>query len=365
MAKTSVHWFRQAVWLTASFATLIASLSALSAWVSPVWWRWLGVFTLGYPVLMLSAFLLVVLNLVVWYRRLWLPLLLWLPGLYALTTYAPFSLSQEAETEDTLRVMTYNVLYWDWQKRADDGLSPMVSYITKLRPDIVFVQEAYSDLDFQAEAMFPLCEKVGLTHYKTIKMENDDVGILTRFPILDHGRIEMPGRNNGAAWFRLLRAKGDTLLAVSVHLQSVGISEHDREGYNDLTQGNEDGSIGSTQQMSRRILSQLATSSVNRGVQAKLLHDFLVEHRGERIILGGDFNDTPISFPHHMVARELNDAFRSAGNGLSRTFNRHSMVVRIDHIFSSSHFTPYRAYVDDTVNFSDHYPLIVDFRINP
>lgn len=363
MPKTSVHWFRKAVWLTASFATLLASLSALSAWVSPVWCRWLGVFTLGYPVLMLSAFLLVVFNLLVWRKRLWLPLLLWLPGLYALGTYAPYNFSQSATSKDTLRVMTYNVFFWSWQERDGNGLSPMARYIANRRPDIVFVQEAYSDPSFEKKAMRPLFQKVGLNHYVTIQMENDQVGILTRYPILDYGRIEMPSKNNGATWFRLLRAKGDTLLAVSVHLQSVGLSEHDREGYSDLTRGREEGGLTNTQRMSRRILSRLANASAVRAVQAKKLHDFLVAHRGERIILAGDFNDTPISFPHHMVDRELTDAFRTAGRGLSRTFNRHSMVVRIDHLFCSSHFMPYRAKVDDQVAFSDHYPLIVDLAV--
>ena len=56
------------------------------------------------------------------------------------------------------------------------------------------------------------------------------------------------------------------------------------------------------------------------------------------------------------------DAFRAAGNGISRTFNRDAMYVRIDHVLADPTFVPVEAHVDNGVDLSDHYPLIATFR---
>ena len=86
--------------------------------------------------------------------------------------------------------------------------------------------------------------------------------------------------------------------------------------------------------------------------------NFIERHKEEDIILGGDFNDTPVSYAHGQLTEYLSDAFRSTGNGLGRTFNKNAMIVRIDHLFCSDAFEPYSFYVDNSVGISDHNPVV-------
>ena len=77
-----------------------------------------------------------------------------------------------------------------------------------------------------------------------------------------------------------------------------------------------------------------------------------------KIIVCGDFNDSPVSYTHHRIAScGLTDAFVAAGNGLGRSFNRDAIVVRIDNILHSKHWKAYRCEVDDSNKDSDHYPI--------
>ena len=78
---------------------------------------------------------------------------------------------------------------------------------------------------------------------------------------------------------------------------------------------------------------------------------------GKTFIVCGDFNDTPISYAHHLFCRRMTDAYRATANGIGRTFNRNAMYVRIDHIFCSEEWKPYACTVDRAAEASDHYPI--------
>ena len=86
---------------------------------------------------------------------------------------------------------------------------------------------------------------------------------------------------------------------------------------------------------------------------------FVEQHKDKNIILCGDFNDTPVSYSHYQLGKNLKDCYVATANGLGRTYNRYAMLVRIDHILCSPHFwKPYSCHIDNQVNYSDHYPII-------
>ena len=53
----------------------------------------------------------------------------------------------------------------------------------------------------------------------------------------------------------------------------------------------------------------------------------------------------------------LTDAYRATGNGIGRSFHKDAIYVRIDNIFCSDHWKPFAAMVENSVDYSDHYPV--------
>ena len=89
----------------------------------------------------------------------------------------------------------------------------------------------------------------------------------------------------------------------------------------------------------------------------------------EPVIICGDFNALPGSAPYKLVAARLRDVQTAMGGHRPLgTFSSLQPLVRLDHIFASSHFERQRVAVvrnDLTRVASDHLPLVADLRIGP
>jgi vancomycin resistance protein VanJ len=81
------------------------------------------------------------------------------------------------------------------------------------------------------------------------------------------------------------------------------------------------------------------------------------------LVLAGDFNTTADSTIYRQTWSHFNNAFTRGGLGFGYTerpgIHGWQFGLRIDHILSSSHWRPYRAWVGPDVG-SDHLPLLAD-----
>ena len=109
---------------------------------------------------------------------------------------------------------------------------------------------------------------------------------------------------------------------------------------------------------SRLLISRLAEAAVIRQPEALAVAAYIRMHEGMPMIVCGDFNDNPLSYARRVVANGLTDCFVTTGLGLGWTFNKSGMYVRIDNIFCSQHWEPYRCHVDRKNDASDHYPVV-------
>ena len=107
----------------------------------------------------------------------------------------------------------------------------------------------------------------------------------------------------------------------------------------------------------RTLLRKISRAAVKRARQVTEVAAFLRQHEGMSMLLCGDFNDSPVSYPHHVIDDILTDCYRSSGNGLGFTYRRYGMYVRIDHIFCSDDWRAYQCKVDTKTTTSDHYPI--------
>ena len=111
-------------------------------------------------------------------------------------------------------------------------------------------------------------------------------------------------------------------------------------------------------QESKLLLTKLGQANALRAVGAEAVHKYIEAHRQYPTIVCGDFNDNPISYSRHVIAKGLTDCFAETGRGLGLSYNRKGFYFRIDHILCSDHFTPYNCQVDDKIDASDHYPIL-------
>ena len=161
-----------------------------------------------------------------------------------------------------------------------------------------------------------------------------------------------------AFWLKVPEEK--PWIVVNCHLRSNALTYDERGKFSQWTKTGENPDSGAWK---RRLYDKITLAAAARAEMVDTLSRFVKEHRDQVKFICGDFNDTPISSARHrLVDLGFNDAFRAAGNGISRTFNRDAMYVRIDHLLADPLFEAVEAHVDNKVYLSDHYPVIATFR---
>jgi endonuclease/exonuclease/phosphatase family metal-dependent hydrolase len=76
-----------------------------------------------------------------------------------------------------------------------------------------------------------------------------------------------------------------------------------------------------------------------------------------RVIVCGDFNDTPASYTYYRISEGMTDAFARAGWGSGRTYIGKFPSFRIDYILHSEEFESL-FFTRKKVRLSDHFPII-------
>lgn len=334
-------------WLT----VLALWASAASVYVPPSWSRYAGVLGLAFPGCLVAVGGMGAVCLLLKPRLALIALAGVVGCCGSVRDYFPVNLSSPAP-KGCLKVMTYNVMsFASWKK--DNGEYVIPRYVCENRPDIACLQEATFTDDVAREGIVAQFRRYGY-HYSSVKLGESSVALASRYPIVGEEELCHTVSNGAAAFYVELTPK-DTLVIVNVHFESMRLSGHDRSQYHKLIRnlGEAD-----TIQGKRAIVSKIASASLKRGAEADTVVAFLDRMKGKNVMLMGDFNDTPISYAHHAVCSRLTDAFRATGNGVGRSFNRDGIFVRIDHLFCSADWKPFACRVDNSVSFSDHYPIV-------
>lgn len=269
-------------------------------------------------------------------------------GYAPVRTYCPLNIEKDAP-KNTIKVMSYNVHYFDNSKATEDNPNPILNYILNSGADIVCMQEAKLNGKIEEEIK-------GIYNYKdSVLSPSNGNGLLvfSRYPILSKEKIKYKSRNNLSAAFKI-RIKGETVTVINNHFETSGLSTADRNGFNDMVKGKS--TKDTVRAESKRLLAKLGEATAIRAPQAEAVAEYIRKTDGN-VILCGDFNDTPISYTHHVLAKELTDCHTSTANGPGFTYKEHAMFVRIDNIMCSKSWIPYNCKVDKSNNFSDHHPI--------
>lgn len=364
MAKRKRSFLSNAVTVASCVAVALLWTSAASPYVSPEKLAVASLLGLAFPFCLALTLLVLLLTLLLAPRRCWICLAGMLLCFGTIRNYVPVNL-RSVPPRGALRIVSYNVYGWGkFPERAvedADGKrhNVLAQYIGTLEPDIAFLQEAISDDKFIHDHVFP--EFAAKMYMDSVDMAFNEYDgsynkamVLSRFPIV-RKQLIVRRNANGAAAFWIVPEAGDTIIAINCHLVSMGLNEDDRNGFSDMVK---DSGHQIDKKTTRTLLSKIMQAGKHRAAVVDSIAAFVEKHKDKDIILAGDFNDTPVSYAHGQLTRHLSDAFRMAGNGLGRSFNKNAMIVRIDHVLCSDGFKAYGFEVGPNLGVSDHNPVM-------
>ena len=314
------------------------------------------------PAAMVLNVAMMLVMLAVKWRRAWIPLAAFVLAYGPIRTYIPLHLASQEEAD--LRIVSYNVCGYGGNFKYDHALDTITSYAIRQNADIVCIQEEqcikHKAQERWAE-LYPYNDTTRVDRDKTGKFMNV-LGIHSRLPIIRKERIYYHSSANGSVAY-YLKAGHDTIIVINNHLETTHLTKEDREDYRDILKGKKERQQAEEQLFT--LIEKLAESMVKRAPEAEVVHTFVKDHKDSYpIIVCGDFNDTPISYTRHTLAKGLTDCFAEAGCGLGLSYNQKGFNFRIDHIFCSTHFKPVTCTVDSKMDASDHYPIVCGMKMN-
>ena len=348
---------------------MLAGASAFSAFLmvavgysdrlSPEAYPLLACSGLVFPFLILMNLLWLVLLILIKWRWAWIPLLGFALAYVPIRTYFPINFSQQVP-DDCITIVSYNVCGFGGNYKYDNAVDTVAGYLRQVNADIVCLQE---DMGGKGGSGFEKMKEVfpynDTVHVSGANQLVNAVGIHTRFPIVGKERIDYASVANGSVAY-YLEIEADTVIVINNHLESTHLSSDERQRYQEVLKGEvESQEAGEEVHM---IVGKLGENMARRALQAEAVHQFVESHRQYPIIVCGDFNDTPISYARRTIAQNLTDCFVSSGCGLGLSYNQKGFNLRIDHMMCSSHFLPYKCYVDSKMDASDHYPLVCNLK---
>lgn len=265
----------------------------------------------------------------------------------------------------SLKVLSYNVMGLCLQKpHKDDDRNAVLDYIAASGADIVCMQEYIlstnqhflnEDDVLRALDMYPYHATVQLNY----SGNPNQLACFSKYPIIDSQRIAYDSANNGSAIFTL-SVDGDTVVVINNHLESNKLTAADKAAYASLV---DSPSAERIKENFFSLVGKLADAAAIRAEQARAVRAVMDEHLHQPLIVCGDFNDGPLSYAHRVLNDGMQDAFTRRGRGLGISYNENKFFFRIDNILVNDEWEVVSCKVDDTIEDSDHYPIIAELRL--
>lgn len=359
MKKLSL--FDKFIFILNILLALGAFLSYSAAFISPSFFWPAAFFGLGYPAM-------IALNLcffLYWLLRMKLPVLLSLAVMLA--SWNSFKKSvglnfnpPPAHFENTIKIMSYNIRVFDlynWSKNKETR-NEIFSFLRDENPDILCFQEFFhseqKDYFTTKDTLVQFLKAKNIhTHYTKTILDVHHFGIATfsSFPIVNKGIVDLKDAGNNTAIYTDVRKNDDTIRIYNAHLASVHFQKQDYKFLEDIEAAYTDEQVKGGQQL----LKRLKNAFIKRSSQSEALASH-ISQSPYKVILCGDFNDTPLSYAYQTISANLSDAFLLSGLGLGGTYTGRFAPLRIDYILHSAGISSYEFRVIPE-KFSDHYPV--------
>lgn len=323
-----------------------------SVYVSPEYFKYVGLLPFFIPaILLLNVFLLVIL-LLSWKKLAFLPLLALLIGYKFLV--ATFQIHPKNDGAEGLKVLTYNAHMFYYEPKSEKTPdSNVLSWLQDQPADVKVFQEFLQDNTTPSRDAVKILGQN--SNYKVSyhiiegnpKKRSNGLAIFSKYPIINDGKVFDAQGTNGAIFADIV-VNSDTIRIYNAHLESMRI---DSDGLEDLE---------GVKENYRQTLGKLQRGSLARSKQLKVLLEHM-RNSPHPLILMGDLNEIPYSYTYFKLGEDYQNAFETAGRGFGFTYNRILFFLRIDHIFSSPKLKAIQFKTHREVDYSDHYPVSATF----
>lgn len=227
-----------------------------------------------------------------------------------------------------IKVLTFNVKYGDF------GWEKVKKYIRDQNADIILVQEKDTNTALQKD----------MVKYPTVILK-------TKHRIVRQEEL-ITDKSRGNSFYADVDINGKIIRVVNVYLEPFRLN---KGMFNFADMGKEN-------KLSTLLSHMIPTFRAHENQIKKIRK--VVDLSPYPVILAGDFNSVPNSYEYYNLGKDLQDAYLSAGNGISTSFHDYKVPLRLDYIFSSKSIIPLSYKVDHSVKLSDHYPVIAEFLLN-
>lgn len=346
-----------------AFIGLISmGLCVLGSYINPSQFAWLAFFGVAFWVIFFFNFVLFVLLLLLWSRKVWIAvfaLLLAVPGVYK-------SLSTgKSQNGGDLRVMSYNVYKFidpnDEDKSSLEVAANVAKMVKENNPDVLCIQEfaVFMPKTQRKACIAGFGEMMGMPyHFYNTKSHFGNNVIFSKYPLAAINEdIPFAKENLYGTVARVDAGQKGCFYVLCCHLISFLLTNDELAALSEP--GNNKEQVG---EYRRSIISKLKTAYEKRSVQVgEMLSD--VPHDGRPIIMCGDFNDTPMSYTYHQIAKAgFIDGFVKAGRGIGHTYAGKLPWLRIDYVWANEQIQP-MSFKRLRFKGSDHYPVMMDFNV--
>lgn len=366
--------FRIPIYCSIAAVAVVTVISAYGGMVNPDVTPIPAILAMTFPLWMILSFvMLVILLLFRPLRRLaWLPAIALIASWSPFTDFAPLHLKSDtvAGAGEGFTVMSFNTYALldltsakpsddpkQWKREVEAGMiNPTVDYILGMKPDILLLQETPRLVSYDKTHFTKAQAKEMVTLYQGREDVEGEM-VLTRRK-LTPVKLRQPDSPYARFAAALADIDGHETLLVSVHLQSIGLNDDDKELYRDLTEGNGGKRI---REVRHQLLGKLAYAFRERASQARLLREQIDSIGVENVIVAGDFNDIPSCYALRVLCGDdFRNAFSDAGRGPIITYHANRFYFHIDHIVYRGKMKVVE-FARGKCPYSDHYPVIARF----
>jgi endonuclease/exonuclease/phosphatase family metal-dependent hydrolase len=352
-----------------SVICLILSYSAFFISPAKVWV--LAFFGLAYPLILGVNLLFVILWLLLFKKYIWIPLISILIGFSHVLSLIQIRSNEADPVSGSLKILSFNIHGESehWKNPSQTGnLSDILNFLINQQPDILCLQEFYSNTKDSIKVLEQISEKINMkyfyfkNYYNSKKMQKiDAIVIFSKFPILRSGFYRNDNKNTYSIYSDI--SIDDEIIRVyNVHLESFHFGQEDYTFYSNLTEG--ESPETPMKEGTKKIIMKLRKAYELRAKQADNL-GLSIKSSPYPVLVCGDLNDTPSSYSYQVLTTGLKDSFKKAGNGIiGNTFGGNFPSFRIDYLLFDEKFEAYN-YEKYKIYLSDHYPISVFINIHP
>lgn len=343
--------------LLISIPALTGLLGAYTArYINPNFFVTPSILGLSYPYLLITNILLLIYWIARWKKMAILSLIVLCTGIPFFTSYYGTNKQQSDSPSYDLSLLSYNVRFFDkygWNKDKNT-YNKLLDYLNQFKGEVACLQEFPTANDSNTPRQ--IVKELSTYPHSYL---HKDLAIFSRLPIINTGQIPFEKTTTNPALYCDIRKGEDTIRIYNIHLESYRLGQKERKFVKDITAATPNDLSNGI----KNILSRIIKANKNRAQQALQIQKHMAQSP-YKVILCGDFNDTPLSYTYRIIKAELTDSFLEKGHGLGNTYIGEFPSFRIDYIFHSPEFTTV-SYTRHSISLSDHYPITCKLKIRP